>query len=114
MSAEAGHGRAYTIQPAGSTGQRACPHEVFPYPLKVRVVDEDQSPVAGVPVTFTWDAMGEQALFDGVDTTVTVLTDPEGYAETPTLVAGDAAGTAAFTVTAADAPPLKVEVAVAH
>ncbi|MCK7625291.1 Ig domain-containing protein [Streptomyces sp. RS10V-4] len=114
MSAEAGSGRAYTIQPAGGTGQHTGPHETFPYPLKARVVDQDQSPVAGLPVTFTWDAMGEQALFDGVDSTVTVLTDPDGYAETPALVAGDAAGTVTFTALAEGAPPVTLQIAVAH
>ncbi|MEW1655022.1 MULTISPECIES: Ig domain-containing protein [unclassified Streptomyces] len=118
MSAEAGQGRWYTIQPAGGSGQHAGTHQTFPHPLKARVVDvQDQKPVAELPVTFAWDTMSQQALFeDGAsgESTVTVLTDPQGYAETPRLMAGDAAGTATFTVTAPGAPPVHFEITVDH
>ncbi|MEU7638818.1 Ig domain-containing protein [Streptomyces sp. NPDC039016] len=114
MSAEADHGgTTYTIQPAGGTGQHTGHHQTFPHRLKARVVDShDQKPVTELPVTFAWDSLSQQALFEGDRATVTVLTDPQGYAETPRLEAGDAAGTAAFTVTAAGAPPVHVEITV--
>ncbi|WP_274917679.1 Ig domain-containing protein [Streptomyces sp. WZ-12] len=118
MSAEAGHGRTYTIQPAGGTEQHAGHHQTFPHPLKARVVDsQNQKPVAEVPVTFAWDSMSQQALFEdggSGEPTVTVLTDPQGYAETPRLIAGDAAGTATFTVTAPGARPAHIEITVNH
>ncbi|MER6052923.1 Ig domain-containing protein [Streptomyces sp. NPDC001793] len=114
MSTEAGHGRThYTIQPAGGTGQHAEHHKTFSHRLKARVLDdEDHKPVAELPVTFAWDSMSQQALFEGRRQAVTVLTDPQGYAESPPLTAGDAAGTATFTVTAAGAPPAHFEIMV--
>ncbi|AJC53486.1 MULTISPECIES: hypothetical protein [Streptomyces] len=113
MSTEAGYGRTYAIQPAGGIGQHAGHHQTFPHTLKARVVDiQDQAPVAELPVTFVWDSMSQQALFEGGEISVTVLTDPQGYAESPRLTAGDAAGTATFTITAAGAPPAHVEIMV--
>ncbi|WP_382464822.1 Ig domain-containing protein [Streptomyces noursei] len=113
MKGEEVRRRTYMILPAGGTGQHAVHHGTFAHPLKARVVDsEDRTPVTELPVTFAWDTMSQQALFEGAQETVTVLTDPQGYAETPPLVAGDAAGTASFAVTAAGAPPVRVDITV--
>ncbi|MGD3111174.1 Ig domain-containing protein [Streptomyces sp. YGL11-2] len=115
MSAEAGWGWARAIQPAGGTGQHAGPHETFAHPLKARIVDSQRhAPVADVAVTFSWDAMSQQALFEGDEATAQVRTDTQGYAQSPRLVAGDAAGTAVFTVTAEGAAPERFEVTVDH
>ncbi|WP_189302563.1 Ig domain-containing protein [Streptomyces albospinus] len=113
MGAEAGWGWARAVQPAGGTGQHAGPHETFTHPLKARVVDRQQhAPVADVPVTFCWDSMSQQALFEGGEATAQARTDAQGYAESPRLVAGDAAGTAGFTVTTEGAAPERFEVTV--
>ncbi|MFF4952208.1 Ig domain-containing protein [Streptomyces chattanoogensis] len=113
MSAKAGSGQLLAIRPAGGTGQHARPHQTFAHPLKARLVDtRTDIPVADSEVTFVWDSMSQQALFEGDETTVTAHTDAQGYAETPPLVAGDAAGTATFTVIAEGAAPEQFEVTV--
>ncbi len=113
MSAKAGSDRTLAIQPAGGTGQHAGHHQTFAHPLKIRLVNRGTADaVAGERVTFVWDAMSQQVLFEGDESVVTVRTDAQGYAQTPPLVAGDAAGTATFTVTAEGASPEQLEVTV--
>ncbi|MFJ9412985.1 Ig domain-containing protein [Streptomyces sp. NPDC101227] len=113
MRAKAGSDHTLTIQPAGGTGQHARPHQTFAQPLKVRLVDSRTgNPVSDAPVTFSWEAMTQQALFEGDRTNVTAPTDAQGYAQTPPLVAGDAAGTVTFLVTAEGAVSEEFEVTV--
>ncbi|MFF4603404.1 Ig domain-containing protein [Streptomyces sp. NPDC001339] len=113
MNARAGSVQALTIQPAGGAGQHAGRLEAFADPLKARLVDSNSlRPVPGAEVTFCWTSTSQQALFEGDEIAVTVRTDAGGYAETPPLVAGDAAGTALFTVTAEGAAPEEFEVTV--
>ncbi|MBL1089895.1 Ig domain-containing protein [Streptomyces sp. NPDC001739] len=115
MNAEAGTDLTVAIEPAGGTGQHAGPHETFSDPLKARLVDRRSGlPVTDAAVTFAWLSTTQQVLFEGGETTVTVDTDSQGYAQTPPLVAGDAAGTASFTVTAEGAAPQHFEVTVDH
>ncbi|MEU9123127.1 Ig domain-containing protein [Streptomyces sp. NPDC048506] len=113
MSARAGSVQALTIQPAGGAGQHAGRSEAFPQPLKVRLVERNSlRPVSGAEVTFCWASMSQQALFEGDESAVTVRTDAGGYAQTPLLMAGDAVGTALFTVTAEGADPEELEITV--
>ncbi|BDM69143.1 hypothetical protein HEK616_26300 [Streptomyces nigrescens] len=115
MSTEAGMDLTVAIEPAGGTGQHAGPHQTFSNPLKARLVDRRSGlPVADATVTFAWLATTQQVLFEGGAPTVTVDTDSQGYAQTPPLVAGDATGTASFTVTAEGAAPKHFEVTVDH
>ncbi|MFI9045513.1 Ig domain-containing protein [Streptomyces sp. NPDC053427] len=113
MRANAGLSRTLTIQSAGGTGQHARTRQTFAQPLKARLVDmRTGTPVSDAPVTFSWEAMTQQVLFEGDRTNVTESTDAQGYAQTPPLVAGDAAGTATFLVTAEGAAPEEFEVTV--
>lgn len=106
MSAKAGSVQALTIQPAGGAGQHAGRSEPFAHPLKVRLVDSNSlRPVSDTEVTFCWTSTSQQALFEGDRIAVTVSTNAAGYAETPLLMAGDAAGEALFIVTAEGAAP---------
>ncbi|MGW1378389.1 Ig domain-containing protein [Streptomyces sp. NPDC002446] len=110
MRAEAGSARTLVIEPAGGTGQHAGRLETFAQPLRARLVDPGSgTPVSDAEVTFSWVSTSQQVLFEGDERTVSVRTDRDGYARTPPLVAGDADGTAVFTVTAAGAEPVDFE-----
>jgi hypothetical protein len=64
----------------------------FAAPLAVRALDADGKPVAGVPIVFADLGDTAQAIFAGGDTQVTVITDADGVARTPTLSANLLAG----------------------
>ncbi|MEU9112675.1 Ig domain-containing protein [Streptomyces sp. NPDC048483] len=113
MSANPGSAQTLAIEPAGGTGQHAGPYQTFAHPLKARLVDiRTGTAIADSTVTFSWDSTTQQALFEGDERTVTAQTDAKGYAQTPPVVAGDAAGTATFVVTAEGAAPEQFEVTV--
>lgn len=55
----------------------------FVHPPAVRVTDEDNQPVAGAQVTFTFPTIGPGALLPGGGSTLTVISDESGLARCP-------------------------------
>jgi hypothetical protein len=102
------HAAAVTLGAVGSTSQSATIDSRYARPLTARLLDQDGQPIEGAGVTFTLGAdaangggagaVAAGARFVGGAGQVTVLTDPNGDATTPALLANGTPG--AFTATA--------------
>jgi len=88
------------VRPYEGSGQSAVITTGFARPLQARVTAADGDPVPEASVTFTLPTTGPDATFDDpvAPKTVTVTTDHNGVATSPTLVAGATGG--AWTATA--------------
>jgi hypothetical protein len=101
------HASTDTLGAAGSPAQSATVGSRYPRPLSARLLGPDGRPIEGATVTFTLGAAGggaggaggAGATFLGGATQTTVLTDVNGKATTPPLVANATPG--GFTATAA-------------
>ena len=82
-------GTCYTITTAGGTPQAALPGTPFVTPLKALVKDVSGTPAPGVSVTFSTPASGASATFGSA---ATVITDANGVATAPALVANAIGG----------------------
>jgi hypothetical protein len=88
-------GAAAVCNTAGGNAQNAIVGTAFATSLQALVTDAFGNPVAGVPVTFSVPASGATGAFSMLPT---VLTDAQGLATAPHLIANHIRG--AFTVTA--------------
>jgi hypothetical protein len=94
------HASATRIVPARASVQRARAGTRFPQRLQVRVLGADLRPIEGAAVTFTLPqaSSGAGASFTGGGSQATAVTDADGRASSPQLLASSAAGR--FTATA--------------
>jgi protocatechuate 3,4-dioxygenase beta subunit len=103
------HAAAYTLGAVGSTSQSATIDSRFARPLTARLLDQDGQPIEGASVTFTLGAAAASggggagtasagASFVGGAGQATVLTDANGQATTPPILANATPGP--FTATA--------------
>ena len=92
-----------TITALAPKSQSAISGAHFAKPLRVLVVDSTGKPVAGTGVSFS---LGSGASFDAGGPQVAATTDASGIATSPSIVAGQVAGTftAVATVTGVTAP----------
>jgi protocatechuate 3,4-dioxygenase beta subunit len=83
-----------TIAAVGRPSQSTTVHARYARPLQARVVDAAGRPIEGASVSFTIDpaAGGAGAAFVGGGTQATALTDENGLASSPRLVANATAG----------------------
>ena len=77
---------------ASGSAQAATVGHAFAQPLRAKVLDRLGRPVGGVPVRFDMPVSGPSATAGGSGTSVSVLTDVEGLATSPTLVANMSVG----------------------
>jgi protocatechuate 3,4-dioxygenase beta subunit len=93
-------GVAASIAAAGTSGQSATIDSHYAQPLQVRVLDANAQPVAGVSVDFQLGtgASGAGAGFTSGGSQATVLTDVNGIATSPRVIANSSPGR--FTATA--------------
>ncbi|HZS44063.1 MAG TPA: choice-of-anchor Q domain-containing protein, partial [Blastocatellia bacterium] len=89
-------GTDYSFSLIGGTPQSANATKPFASPLQAKVT-ESGVPISGATVTFTAPSSGASALFGGSNT-ATVITDSNGLATSPTVIANGFAGS--YTVTA--------------
>jgi hypothetical protein len=96
------HAAATTLAAIGETRQQAAVGSRYPRPLRARVLDPSGRPIEGVTVTFTLPQIssGAGASFLGGSNQATDLTDANGQASSPPLLANDTAGRFAATATA--------------
>jgi protocatechuate 3,4-dioxygenase beta subunit len=102
------HAAALTLGPVGSASQSATIDSRYARPLTARLLDQDGQPIEGAGVTFTLGAeaangggagaVAAGASFVGGAGQATVLTDANGDATTPAILANGTPG--AFTATA--------------
>jgi protocatechuate 3,4-dioxygenase beta subunit len=99
------HAAASTLSAVGSTAQSATIDSRYARPLTARLLDPDGQPIEGAAVTFTLGAAtanggdgASGASFLGGAGQATILTDPNGIATTPPILANAIPG--AFTATA--------------
>jgi hypothetical protein len=94
------HASATRIVPARGSVQHAPAARRFPRRLQVRVLGADLQPIEGASVTFTLPqaASGAGASFTGGGSQATVVTDADGRASSPQMLASGTAGR--FTATA--------------
>jgi adhesin/invasin len=103
------HAAAYTLGAVASTTQSATVDSRYPRPLTARLLDADGQPIEGATITFTLGAEAASgggaaggtaagASFIGGAGQASVLTDPNGQATTPPILANATPG--AFTATA--------------
>jgi protocatechuate 3,4-dioxygenase beta subunit len=99
------HAAALTLGAVGSSSQSATIDSRYARPLTARLLDQDGQPIEGAGVTFTLGAEAANgggaaagASFVGGAGQVTVLTDPNGDATTPAILANGTPGE--FTATA--------------
>jgi len=94
------HATSTTIAADGDANLSASVNGAYASPLAARVVDASGAPVEGASVTFALaqGAGGAGATFVGGSAQATVLTDAQGRATSPSLVANATAGR--FTATA--------------
>lgn len=99
------HAAAVTIASTTGTHERATVASRFLHSLQARVLDASGQPVEGTTVTFTISAAdsGAGASFLGGTTQATALTDANGRASSPPLLANTTAGTFSATAAAAAA-----------
>ena len=106
------HAAQAALGAVGPTAQSATVDSRYPKPLTARVVDQDGRPVEGAAVTFTLGAAtggvggaaaAPGASFLGGTGQATVLTDANGEATTPPILANDTPGEFAATATAVGA-----------
>lgn len=69
------------------TPQTTMINTAFGETLNALVLDADQQPLSGIAVTFSLPALGASAAFSGNTSTVIAVTDEDGLAVTPALVA---------------------------
>ncbi|MBV8479426.1 MAG: Ig-like domain-containing protein [Actinobacteria bacterium] len=102
------HAAAMTVSTVSPTDPVATVDTTYRDRLQARIVDATGSPVEGATVTFAIaaSASGAGATFVGGGTQATALTDEEGRASSPALVANRVAGTFTATAAAAGAEPL--------
>jgi protocatechuate 3,4-dioxygenase beta subunit len=108
------HAAANTLGAAGPTTRSATIASRYPGPLAARLLDPDGQPIEGAGVTFTLGSAaasggggaGAGASFLGGSGQATVLTDANGEAVSPPILANATAGdfTAAATVAGITAP----------
>ena len=84
-----------TFSISAGNDQSAALGTAFATALKVRLLDENDDPVAGASVTFTAPASGASGTFASSST---VTTDADGYATAPTFTANTTPGS--YNVTA--------------
>ncbi len=92
-----------TLVLISGSGQSATVNTDFAAPLKVRVTDTAQNPVAGAAIRFTATAASAttaSATFNGT-TAVTINTDTTGFASVPSVRANAFAGNFSITASAA-------------
>ena len=104
------HAAVVALDAVGSTTQSATVDSRYAMPLTARLLDADGQPIEGAAITFTLGAAAASggggsggggsagASFVGGAAQATVLTDPNGEATTPPLLANDTPGE--FTATA--------------
>jgi hypothetical protein len=102
------HAAAYTLSTVDSATQSATVDSRYAKPLTARLLDQDAQPIEGANVTFTLGAeaagagaggaAAAGASFVGGASQATVLTDPNGEATTPAILANATPGE--FTATA--------------
>jgi protocatechuate 3,4-dioxygenase beta subunit len=97
----ANHAAANTLTETAPAQQRATVDSRYPRPLQARVLDANGQPIEGASVTFTLPsaASGAGASFPGGSSQASALTDTNGQASSPPLLANTTAGR--FTATAA-------------
>jgi protocatechuate 3,4-dioxygenase beta subunit len=102
------HAAAVALGAVGATTQSATIDSLYPRPLTARLLDPDGQPIEGAGVTFTLGGVtadgsgaGAGASFLGGTAQATVLTDANGLATTPAILANATPGdfTATATVT---------------
>jgi hypothetical protein len=81
-----------SIVALNDTTQVATVNTVFAYPLRVKVLNIDNQPVAGALVTFTLPVNGASAVFTNGQKSVAVVTDAQGVATSTILTANATAG----------------------
>ena len=81
-----------SIELAGGDDQTALVGAAFPTDLSVIVKNAQGHVVQGASVTFSVPASGASALFDGSQASVTVLTEADGSATAPKLIANAVVG----------------------
>jgi adhesin/invasin len=91
------HAAAYTLSSVGSTTQSATIDSRYSRPLTARLLDADGQPIEGAGITFTLGAEAASGGGGGASQAI-VLTDENGKATTPPILANATAG--AFTATA--------------
>ena len=106
------HAAHAALGAVGPTAQSATIDSRYPKPLTARLVDQDGRPVEGAAVTFTLGAAtgggggaaaAPGASFLGGTGQATVLTDANGEATTPPILANDTPGEFTATATAVGA-----------
>ena len=101
------HADAMALTVAADPGRTATVDTRYREPLHVRVVDGGGQPVEGATVTFAIDApaSGAGASFVGGGAQATELTDVNGVATSPGILANTVSGSFTVTAAAAGAPP---------
>jgi len=100
------HAAAMTLQTSSMREAKASVETRYRSALQARVLDSTGQPIEGATVTFAVTAAddGATATFLGGTGQATALTDANGVATAPPLVANKTAGTFTATATAAGAP----------
>lgn len=101
------HATATTLQPAPTHDAGARVDSRYRSPLRARLLDAGGQPIEGATVTFAIAAAdnGAAATFLGGMGQATALTDVNGFATAPPLVANKTAGSFTATATAVGAQP---------
>jgi protocatechuate 3,4-dioxygenase beta subunit len=97
------HAAADTLDAVGARTQSAAVETRYPQPLAVRVLDSNGQPVEGASVSFSigQSSSGAGASFVAGGAQASAVTDVNGDARSPRLVAGKTAGSFTVTATAA-------------
>jgi len=93
-------GNAAKLTPSAGSPQRAAPGQAFSTRLQVVALDQNGSPVPGVPVTFTAPGVSPSGTFADTGSSVSRTTDATGYATAPVFTADNQPGDYAVIATA--------------
>jgi hypothetical protein len=92
-------GGTSSISATGGTPQSTTVNTVFAKALQATVVDANNNPLSGVPVTFSAPSSGAGATFSG-SSTASVVTGANGIATAPSVTANSQIGSYSITATA--------------